>query len=84
MRTIDLENLKAHIDEGSMILAGLDDCIVGVNENNQLVYGYCQLLKHYTFAGMTHTEAIDYVEYNICGLLPAGKFSILYELDYMV
>lgn len=84
MRTIDLENLKAHLDEGSMILTGLDDCIVGVNENNQLVYGYCQLLKHYTFAGMTHTEAIDYVEYNICGLLPMGKFSILYELDYMV
>jgi len=66
-----------------MILTGLDDCIVGVNENNNLVYGYVQLLKHHMFTGMSQAEAIEYVEYNVCGLLPMGKFSILYELDYM-
>lgn len=84
MQTIDLTTLKEHLEEGAVILEGLDDCIVGVCHNNCLVYAYGQLMKHFIFAGMSHSEAIEYIEYNICGLTPHGKFTIMYELEYMV
>jgi len=82
MRTIDLETLKTHLEDEAVILDGLDDCIVGVNQDNYLVYSYGQFLKHFTFAGMTMEESIEYVEYNIIGL-NSTKFDVLYELEYM-
>lgn len=82
MRTIELESLKSHLEDDAAILDGLDDCIIGVNQNNYLVYSYGQFLKHYLFEGMTMSEAIEWVDYNILGLASA-KFDVLYELDYM-
>lgn len=82
MRTIELESLKSHLEDDAAILEGLDDCIIGVNQNNYLVYSYGQFLKHYLFEGMTMSEAIEWVDYNILGLASA-KFDVLYELDYM-
>jgi hypothetical protein len=84
MRTVDLQTLKSHLDAEAAILDGLDDCIVGVCNNNRLVYGYGQLLKHFLFTGMSHTEAIEYIEFNIVGLLPAAQFTILHELEFMI
>ena len=83
MQTIDLPTLKSHLEEDSIILDGLDDCIVGVCHNNRLVYGYGQLLKHFIFEGMSHSEAIEWIEYNICSLTGLNRFSILYELEYL-
>lgn len=82
MRTIDLTSLKANLEPDAAILEGLDDCIVGVNQNNYLVYSYGQFLKHFKFTGMSMEEAIDYVEFNVLGLY-AAKFDVLYEIDYM-
>ena len=82
MRTIELESLKSHLEDDAAILDGLDDCIIGVNQNNYLVYSYGQFLKHYLFEGMTMSEAIEWVDYNILGLA-STKFDVLYELDYM-
>lgn len=82
MRTIELESLKSHLEDDAAILDGLDDCIIGVNQNNYLVYSYGQFLKHYLFEGMTMAQAIKWVDSNILGLASA-KFDVLYELDYM-
>ena len=85
MQTIDYISLKKHLEEGAIILEGLDDCIMGVCNNNCLIYGYGQLMKHFIFEGMSHSEAIEYIDYNIVGLLPNGKgFTIMYELEYML
>lgn len=84
MKTIDLETLKNCLEPDAAVLTGLDDCIIGVNQDNYLVYSYGQFLKHYMFEGMSMSEAIDYVEYNIVGIQGGkAKFDILYETDYM-
>ena len=82
MRTIDLVALKENLEPDAAVLEGLDDCIVGVNQNNYLVYSYGQFLKHFKFEGMSMEEAIEYVELNIVGL-SSTKFDVIYEIDYM-
>jgi hypothetical protein len=85
MQTIDYISLKKHLDEDAVILEGLDDCIMGVCNNNRLIYGYGQLMKHFLFEGMSHSKAIKYIDYNIVRLLNKGKgFTIMYELEYML
>lgn len=83
MRTIDIETLKGCLEEDAIILDGLDDAIVGVDNNNYIVYSYIQLLKHYMFSGMSQSDATEYVEYNILSLATGNKFVVLYDLDYM-
>jgi hypothetical protein len=65
-------------------LDGLNDCIVGTNECNHLVYCYEKIKEKLMSEGMDDDEAIDYIDFNIVGLLPMGGFSILYNrIDFI-
>ena len=82
-KQLTLDSIKAHLEEDGYILTGLDDCIIGVNQDNYLVYSYAQFLNHYTFEGMSMEEAIEWVEYNILSMASSGKFSVVYETEYL-
>lgn len=67
------------LDPEAMILTGLDDCVIGCDQNMWLIYDYDKLVKHFCDKdGMTQEEAVDYVGYNIVGLCPR-RFVIFFE-----
>ena len=68
---IDRSKLKNH----AVRLDGLDECIIKVVDG-YLVYSYSRMVKHFMKQGMSEEEAIDYVEFNIVGLLPMNTFRI--------
>ena len=80
---LTIESIKLHCEPDAAILDGLDDCIIGVNQENYLVYSYAQFLKHFRFQGMPMDEAIEWVEFNIINLMPSAKFEVVYEIDYL-
>lgn len=66
---------RAKLKNDAIRLDDLDDCILKVTDG-YLVYSYSRMVKHFMKAGMTEEEAIDYVEFNIVGLLPMNTFRI--------
>jgi hypothetical protein len=61
-------------------LDGLEDCIVGHEYDEQtIIYSYDKILSKFIQDGMTGSEAVEYIDYNIVGLKPNGKFILLYE-----
>lgn len=56
----------------------LDECIIKIVDG-YLVYSYSRMVKHFIKTGMSEEEAIEYVDYNIVGLLPMNTFKIKYR-----
>lgn len=65
------------IDPDAMMLTGLSHCIVGVDQNGNLIYSYEKLLEHFMQEdSMTRDDAAEWISFNIVGL--NGNFVILY------
>ena len=81
---LPISEVIANIEKGAVILDGLDDCIVGVTSNNTLIYSYIQMIKHFMFCGLSQTEAIEWIEFNVIPLEQQNLgFVTLYEVEYL-
>lgn len=76
---ISIEDLE--LDEETIILDGLDDCVVGVSEEfgkgRRLVYDRAKIIEKLQSDGMTYEEAFEYYDYNILGLY-AGELNPIF------
>jgi hypothetical protein len=60
--------LELYPDDTFMVADGLDDAIIGVDDNNlKIVYDIDKVIDILIKDGMDVDEAIEYYEYNIAG-----------------
>ena len=68
------------LQEDALILHGLDDAIAGESDCGRLIYDYNKMLRIFIRQGMSETEAIEWIDYNVMGVQCNGKgFIMLYE-----
>lgn len=65
------EILYNYPDQPFVILEGLDEAVIGVDQNfERLVYSVEAIIDLYIGQGMTHEEAIDYFGYTTARATP--------------
>jgi hypothetical protein len=65
------EILYNYPDQKFVMLEGLDDAVIGVDQNlDRLVYSITDIIDIYIQQGMSHEEAIDYYEYTTARATP--------------
>lgn len=65
------EILYNYPDEAFVMLEGLDDAVIGVDQNlERLVYSITDIINIYIQQGMSHEDAIDYYEYTTARATP--------------
>ncbi len=57
---------------------GCDDAIIGNDNRGYLVYSYAKLIEVFMSQGMTDEEAVEWVDYNVAGVMPQ-HYTINYE-----
>jgi hypothetical protein len=74
------KDILNRLDDEALILDGLDDCVIGHDDNGILIYSYSKMFDHFS-EEMTEEEAIEWIDYNVMGVKPNGKgFIICYDL----
>lgn len=73
MERKDLTEYLESIGEETVVLEPeyLDNAIIGISDDNRLIYGYEQLIDCFSKnEDMTYEEAIEWVDYNTLRALP--------------
>jgi hypothetical protein len=69
------------LHEEALILEGLDDCVIGHDDEGVLIYSYTKMYEHFS-EQMSSEEAIEWIDYNVMGVQPNGKgFVVCYDLN---
>tara|TARA_R100000808_G_scaffold512_3_gene2712 strand:+ start:5914 stop:6150 length:237 start_codon:yes stop_codon:yes gene_type:complete len=71
--SVEIDNLE----DGALILDGLDDAIVGSSDCGLLVYDYKKMVSVFMSQGMGHEEAVEWIDYNVLGVKCNGKGFIM-------
>ncbi len=70
------------MDDEAIMLDGLEDAIAGESDCGRLIYDYNKMLRIFIRQGMSETEAIEWIDYNVMGVQYNGKgFIVLYDHD---
>ena len=70
------------LQDGALILHGLDDAIAGESDCGRLIYDHNKMLRIFIRQGMSPDEAIEWIDYNVMGVQGNGKgFIVLYDHD---
>ena len=70
------------LQDGALILHGLDNAIAGESDCGRLIYDYNKMLRIFIRQGMSPDEAIEWIDYNVMGVQCNGKgFIVLYDHD---
>ena len=64
----ELRDLIIERNPEAILFDGLDECIIGMDLSNRIVYSYNKILKHFINGGMDDDTAIDWIDYNIFNL----------------
>ena len=68
------------LDPESVVLDGLGSAILGISDKSTIVYSHSRMLEHFQQNGMTHRDALEWVDYNVLPLTNCGAgFTICYE-----
>ncbi len=74
---MDITYIKSNLEEGAIILDGLDECILGYSNDGLLIYSYQKMVEFFCEDGMTQEEAYEWIDYNILGLVGNGMGFIM-------
>jgi len=78
---MNIDKIIDNLHESALILHGLDNCILGHDDEGILIYSYKKMYDHFS-EQMSSEEAIEWIDYNVMGVKPNGKgFIICYDLD---
>ncbi|MEY2997964.1 MAG: hypothetical protein RIQ82_1345 [Bacteroidota bacterium] len=78
---MNIDKIIDNLHESALILQGLDDCVLGHDDEGILIYSYKKMYDHFS-EQMSSEEAIEWIDYNVMGVKPNGKgFIICYDLD---
>ena len=73
-------HLGSMLNDGALILTGLEDTIAGVSDDGLLIYDYQKMISFYEKQGMTTEEAVEWIDYNVMGVQCNGEgFIMMYE-----
>jgi hypothetical protein len=64
----NLRNLIIERNPEAILFDELDECIIGMDSYDRIVYSYDRILKHFIDGGMDEDIAIDWIDYNIFNL----------------
>lgn len=74
--------LQFHQDEEILKADGFDDAVVGIDyQSNRLIYSVKKMIRVLVKDGMTHEEAMEYLDYNVLGAY-VGEKTPIYCYDY--
>jgi hypothetical protein len=63
-----LRNMIIEQNPEAILFDELDECIIGMDSSDRIVYSYDRILKHFIDGGMDEDTAIDWIDYNIFNL----------------
>lgn len=52
----------------AILFDGLDECMIGMDSSNRIVYCYDKIVKHFINSGMNEDDAVEWVDFNILNL----------------
>jgi len=68
-----IEEIQPLLDDGAIILDGLDEAIMGYSQDGLLIYGYDLMLDLFMKQNeWTQLEAEEWIDFNVLGLLNNG------------
>ena len=74
---VNIDDYINALEEGAMVLTGLDNCVLGIDQNGYLVYDYEKIVNHFMVDdNMTLDDAVEYVDFNVLGL--NGNFTVVF------
>lgn len=77
----ELHNLITERNPEAILFTGLDECIIGMDNSNRVVYSYNKILTHYIKGGMDEDTAIEWVDYNIFNL-QLGEYTPIIVFEF--
>jgi len=66
-------------DPEAIRFTGLDDAILGTNQNGELVYSFELMIDSFMEEGMSYEEAVEWIDYNVVSIMGGQGFTILYS-----
>jgi len=66
-------------DPEAIRFTGLDDAILGTNQNGELVYSFELMIDSFMEEGMSYEEAVEWIDYNVVPTMGGQGFTILYS-----
>ena len=78
----DITEIAENLHDEALVLEGLDDCILGYSEDGILIYSHAKMVDHFIeIEGMSEEEALEWIDFNVLGLMPNGLgFVMCYEV----
>lgn len=58
---------------------GLDSAIVGTDQHGHLVYSNSKMLSEFVDQGMSYSDAVEWIDYNVAPVMGGQGFTILYS-----
>jgi hypothetical protein len=66
-------------DPEAIRFTGLDDAILGTNQNGELVYSFELMIDSFMGDGMSYEEAVEWIDFNVVPIMGGQGFTILYS-----
>lgn len=80
MKNPNLDIYLEGADPEAIRFDDLDYAIVGTDQNGLLVYDYDRMIEHFmSEQDMKLEEAIEWIDYNVVGVMGGQGFTILYS-----
>ena len=77
---MDMESIREFLDEGAVIINGLDEAILGYSDTGLLIYDFERSVAVFMESGMSRDEAVEWIQFNVLGLQGNGAgFVMRYE-----
>ena len=57
---------------------GIDDAIIGTNQDGFLVYDYIKMIDAFMRQGMEGEEAIEWIDYNVLPVNAGNGFTVVF------
>jgi len=65
------------MNEDAIRFDGLDEAIIGTDHNGFIVYDHDIMITLFCQQGMTTSEAIEWIDYNVLGTNAGNGFTVL-------
>lgn len=63
--------------EETILFDGLDSCIIGLTDDEVVVYDYNLIIDHFCSQGMNYDEAVEWVDFNVKGVYAGEKTPLI-------
>ena len=79
---MEIKEIAQYLEDEALVLEGLDDCILGYSHEGTLIYSHTKMVDHFIeIEGMSEEEALEWIDFNVLGLLCNGLgFVMCYEV----